>query len=426
MPSRAPRPPEDPDYPYYDNSLAWNVGFSAYWFANSWKWFLLVGTLPGQVAAIVPEGERNGAWGAVVLIGGLWAVFGAALFGSISDRWKGRWGHRAPFIAVGAALTTLALMFLAGADSLPALMLGYLLLQISDDVATGPYTGMVPEIVPKSHHGRASTIMNVLRQVGQIGSAVAGVLLQNVLLIYVGVAVVNLLAAVWTVWTIRHVRPRPRPPGSDQLSFFGRWLRPFKSRDFRMAFLMRMVSALAFFMITTYLVNFMKEQVRVFRVFGVELPDAATATNLLALAVFIAGAVGAGLVIHAADRLGRKRFIYLGAATIFTVLVPFALIRDYSILLALALVFGLGYGVYTSADFALVSDVIPNREDSGTEMGVWQASFTSVQLFTGGLGFAVDALNRWQSGAGYVIGIWSAGALFLLSLVFVRAVRGSY
>ena len=78
--------------------LSWLVGVSTFWFATSYKWFLiLVFLLPDRVASIVPGGEKGAYWGAVFGLGATWAVVGPALFGDFSDRV----GDRRPFILVG-------------------------------------------------------------------------------------------------------------------------------------------------------------------------------------------------------------------------------------------------------------------------------------------------------------------------------------
>lgn len=415
--------------PGYRPTVLWNLGFSAYWFANNWKWYIvLLVLLPRQVAEITPEASRNGALGMILAIGGTWAIFGAAIFGALSDGFRSRWGHRSPFIAVGAGLTVLALAWLAKAETIPGLIVGYLLLQITDDIATGPYGGMVAEVVPEEHRGQSSSILNLLRLLGQIISGVSGWMLGSVTLMYAGCAIVNVVCAVWTLYAIRGIQPLPRP-SSAATQIWQKWLRPWRSRDFRLAFGMRMLSALAFFLITSYLRNFLQflaeHRGMKLAAFGSQVGSLDGATILLSLVAFASAVVGAISVVGLVDRWGRKRLLYIAGGIIALVLVPFALVPNYEVLLVLASVFGFGYGIYTSADFALVSDVLPHREDAGAEMGVWQASFTSVQLVAGTMGGVIDALNRFSIGTGYSAAIWLAGLLFILSVGLVRAIHGS-
>lgn len=434
----------------YKDTWLWNIGFSAYWFATSFKWYiLLLVVIPGQVVEIVraeavqsgltlaqadayAETVKNTKWGMVVLIGAIWALFGPMIFGGWSDRMRSKFGHRQPFIAFGAALTVIALLFLADAKSYWVLVVGYLLLQFSDDVGTGPYSAMVPEIVPEQNRGRASSVMSMLQLLGQIGSAVSALVVYSVIkdptaalkTVYLGVGTVNALCALWTLWTIRAVRPESDTPNEREF-FLRQWLRPFKQRDFVWVWFTRLLSALSFFLVTTYIRNFLTDAYSSFALFGKDLGGAGMAVNVLGLTMSLSGAFGSIYAAKNADRLGRKKLIYVAGFMIFCVMVPFAFVRDYTVAWVLAALFGAGYGLYLSADWALVSDIIPNKSAAGVEMGVWASSIVSVQLLSGGYGRVIDYLNQRAQHAGYMSAVIIAGCLFLVSTLLVRQVKGS-
>lgn len=106
-----------------------------------------------------------------------------------------------------------------------------------------------------------------------------------------------------------------------------------------------------------------------------------------------------------------------------TALVPFLLFHRYDLLLAIAIVFGIGYGIFLSADWALASDVMPDEEALGRDMGIWQMSESVVQVFAGSAGRIVDWGNRQSMGTGYQV-VFGLGAFaFVLGTVVVRLVR---
>lgn len=409
----------------YRDTWAWNLGFSAYWFAVSYKWFILLFVLlPLQVRELVPEGSHNSAWGAVYGLGAVWAVFGPVIFGAWSDRADSRWGHRRPFVAMGAALTVLALAVLGSATSLALFCVGYLLLQVSDDVGTGPYGGMVPELVPEQSRGRASAAMVLLQRLAEVASAVAALLLVTNQRIYTAIALVTLLGAAVTLRTLRgHQRTSPPPQTRPNLRQV--WLEPWKSADFRWVWVNRAMTALAFSLVTNYLVNYLTDEFVSFKVFAYDAKTPAGAANVLAVTVSLFGALGALVAGHLADRIGRKRVIYASAVLVLGALWPLALTRDLTLLWLLALPFGVGFGLYSSADWAMASDVVPHLDRAGSQMGLWTSSLTSIQVVTGAAGFLVDGLNRTNPGTGYTAVFWAAGVLFLAGTVLVRFVRGT-
>jgi MFS family permease len=386
--------------------------------------------LPEQVGQIVPGGEKNGAWGQVVAIGAMEAMIGPAVFGFWSDRTRSRWGRRRPFIAVGAAMTALALLFMGQAQSLWMMIVGYLLLQISDDVGTGPYAAIIPDVVPEERRGKASGLMSQLQLAAQVVAAGIGLSLKSFMAIYVAIAVINIVCALIVLVTARE-RATTAPPLKESADAPSKmfdlqdWLAPWKSHDFRWVWLTRFLNAFGFYLITLYVVNYLTDSVKVFKVGPLTFDKPFEAAVIVALCISIAGAIAAVIAGNYADRIGRKRVILIAGWVMFVTLIPFAFVPDFSIIAPLSLVFGMGYGAYLSASWALASDILPSKEDAAKDMGIWQASVSTPQILSGAAGFLVDAGNRSQMGRGYTIAFLLSAFAFLAGSLLVTKVRGS-
>lgn len=413
----------------FQNRASWYAGTSAYWFATSFKWFiLLVAVLPGQVEKLVPGGEKNSAWGMVLMIGALWAVIGPSIFGYISDGLSLKYGIRRPFLAAGASITVIALALLANAPSIAVIAIGYLLLQIGDDVGTGPYGAVIPDLVPEKHRGRASGWMGVMQLLAQIASALVGLKLDgNILHIYLAIAIVNLVFAAWTIVTLDGAdvaKPQSGPRPSFK-GFLQGWIDPWKSRDFCWVWFTRFLNALGFYLVQPYLRFYLADVIKSFVLFGKNIGDADNAALVIALTISLTGALGAAWAMKFSDQLGRKKTIYISGTIMAVVLVPFALVRSFDAIFLLAVVFGFGYGAYLSADWALASDVMPSKVDNGKDMGVWSSSVTSVQIIAGGMGSVITMLNSQAAGRGYTFSILTAAVAFMAGTILVRQVKGS-
>jgi MFS family permease len=408
---------------------------SAYWFANSLKWFILLFVIAGQVERLVPGGEKGSRWGTVVMLGATWALIGPALFGFISDRFGSRIGKWRPFVALGASFTVIALMVLSGASSYSTIVLGYLLLQVSDDMAQGPYSSLIPALVPTEQRGRASGVMALLMSFAQIVGGVGALLLgSDVKAIYIFIAVTTAICALTTLATVRE-DPDDLPSGP--CNFAEAWLGPWKNPDFTWVWFTRFLNALGFYLITTYLRYFLGDVVRDFHVFGfaVATPKDATpeamqdaalrAVFVLSLTISLVAAISALIGGKLADTYGRKRVIYIAGVLMTLPLIPFVIYPNFTLMLLLAIPFAVGYGAYQSADWALASDVMPTKSALAKDMGLWQSSIAAPQIVSGAIGYLVDMGNKFRPGFGYTYTFLFASLSFAVSIVLVKQIRGS-
>ncbi|MBA3725567.1 MAG: MFS transporter [Armatimonadetes bacterium] len=448
-----------------ERSLGWQFGLSAYWFATNLKWFILLSAvLSKQVAGMVPGGEKSTAWGTVVMVGAAWALFGPAIFGRLADR-LGKWR---PFMAIGCAGTVIALFVLSQAPSFWVLVAGYLLLQISDDVAQGPYAALIPGLVPKEQRGSASGIMSLLLLSAQIVGGIGAFVLGDLASIYILIGVVNITCALITLGTVRE-NPEREPPAQTNLA--EAWIAPFRDHDFRWVWFTRFLNMVGFYLIYNYLQYFLADAVGEFKFFGFDVApvgagdmgtaassaaayivsaatasvEAASAVSagvsavldraaleaasfravfILLLLISFIGAVAAVVGGRVADKVGRKKVIYVAGALMSLPLFPFALLHNFSYIVVLAIPFAVGYGAYQSADWALASDVMPGG-GLAKNMGIWQSCIAAPQIISGLAGRAVDAGNKMGPNLGYTLTFMFATVAFAVGIILIRQVRGS-
>ncbi len=88
--------------------------------------------------------------------------------------------------------------------------------------------------------------------------------------------------------------------------------------------------------------------------------------------------------------------------------------------------FGIGYGAYTSVDWALVADVLPSHRDFARDMGVWNISLSLPQVIAPIVGGPlIDAFTRsHQPVLGFQLLFAIAVVYCLIGTVTVRFIRG--
>ncbi|AEB11050.1 MFS transporter [Marinithermus hydrothermalis] len=403
-------------------TTAWYLSLSAYWFATSFKWFLvLLALLPARVAAVVPEGEKNAKLGLLLAVGAVMALVGPPVMGYLSDRFPTRWGRRLPYLVVGSLVTALALVLMAHAPSYAALFLAFLLLQVGDDLATGPYSALIPDLVPRDRRGAASGWMGALQLVAQVAAGGVGVLAPNPVGLFYLIALVNLLAAAWTAAVIRE--PVGVPPRRE--AFVASLLAPWRSPNFRWVWATRFLVMFGQYAVQTYLQFYLADVVRTFAAFGRTLArEAFQAVALLGLLISLGGALSAVPAGRVSDRLGRKAVIYASGGVLALTFAPLLLYPRFDVLIGLSVVFGLAFGAYLAVDWALAADVLPNPKAHATDMGIWQTSIVLPQVLAGSLGGVVDRMNQAEAGSGYAAVFVLAALAFFAGTVLVRQVRG--
>ena len=106
------------------------------------------------------------------------AVIVQPLSGALTDRWASRWGRRRPWITVGTLFNFVFLAVIGWAGGLTWILIGYLGLQLSSNIAQGPVQGLMPDVVPPKQLAQASGI----KIFTDMGSAVAAVVVTGILL----------------------------------------------------------------------------------------------------------------------------------------------------------------------------------------------------------------------------------------------------
>ncbi len=160
--------------------LSWArlLTISIFGFALNFHWGA-IGTIiiPSQVAKIAGTLNEGSALAFVLIPGAFISLIANPLFGWLSDQTHGRlaiWGRRRPFIVVGTLVNAAALVWLAAARSIPALAIGYALVQLSSNAAQAPFHAILPDIVPFKQRGLTSGLLGLLTTAGTIGGVVIG------------------------------------------------------------------------------------------------------------------------------------------------------------------------------------------------------------------------------------------------------------
>jgi MFS family permease len=311
-------------------------------------------------------------------------------------------------------------------------LLAYMVVQLGNNIASAAYSGIIPDLIPTDQRGVASGYMALMSQVGTLFGAIGcGLLLgsQPESVKYLLLSTVLTLVAGIMIFGVRET-PLPQKPPPIQWGSYVKslWIDPRKYPDFAWVWITRALVMLGFYSVLPFINYYLTD------VIGIEHPErqASILIGIILIASSISGIYGGVL----SDRVGRKRVVYMSNGLIAVMAIVFIACRNLPEVLAAGIFFGLGFGAYTSVDWALGTDVLPSKADAAKEMAVWHIAMTLPQSiaapFAGYLigRFGVhemisdgETVYHYAPG-GYALVFILCAVCFALGAYFLKNVRG--
>jgi MFS family permease len=205
------------------------------------------------------------------------------------------------------------------------------------------------------------------------------------------------------------------------------WVDPRKHPDFAWVWITRALVTMGMWTVQPFLLYYLRDVIRVAN------PEE-TVGKMLGMVLI--GATFTGLLGgYLSDRIGRKRVVYFANGMIAVIAVGFLFAHSLTAVYLLGILYGLGYGAYYSVDWALGCDVLPNKEDTAKDMGVWHIAMVlpqSIAPSIAGLLLAnIGLVTKDAEGkilhygmSGYVAIFVLAAGFLLLGAVLLRNVKG--
>jgi MFS family permease len=321
-------------------------------------------------------------------------------------------------LATGAGGTIGSCLILFAAHSYPPILVGFVAFVACVNIAGAATFGLVPDAVEGAETGKASGLLSGMSQLGSVASLLTLLVMAragNLRGTYFAIIAVLVITVAPTLWAAagEGLKPLPRKPRRRLAEFVA----PLYRGDFGWAFFTRLMTVSGLYTVLPFLVFAFRD------VQGIK--DSANFTaefELIVTAVAVPFAIAGGLV---SDRFGRKRFVYASGAIFALVLLIFMLGRmPTTLVLVLAVVYGLAYGCWGAVDWALGLDTVPDRDRAAKDLGLYHVADSLprvvVPLFVGAL---IDVFNSVGSNLGYRVMFLVAVLFYVLGTVFVRRIK---
>jgi MFS family permease len=421
---------------------------SFYWFSlNMQSAALIPIVIPLQILLFLPQGQVGNAQQAVLLgwistVSAIVSVLLPPILGMLSDNTPGTWGRRRPYIAIGTLLLVVSALMLAVAGNVAVFVIALIINQIGSNAANTAYQALLPDRVPKEQRGEASAYMGLMTIIGNIGSlglaafllgAVslnstgAGVIRQGAGLFYLLTGIALVVGGLITVFGIHEIpfMPDAKVVMSSEESgmrrfrrwFVENWIQPWLSYNFLVVFFTRFAVMMGLTLFMTFIEYYLADVAH-----ETNFVQSTAVVALLALVGAIASAFVLGVL---SDRIRRAPIVCVSTCCMAVASFAFVVAPGSFPLWVLGIFFGIGYGAYTSVDWALAIDAMPSMRTVGKDLAIWGASDTIPSVIAPILGSAiVFFISREATTAlGYRL-VFAAATVFLLTgAAFILKVR---
>src|SRR6266849_7190991 len=421
---------------------------SVFWLSlNAQSAALFPIVIPLQILLFLPPGQIGNVQQAVLLgwistVGAIVSLVMPPLFGMASDRSTSRFGRRRPYIVAGTLLLILGAFLLAAAGNVLIFLLGMIVWQFGSNAANASYQALLPDRVPKDQRGEASGYMGLMTIIGNVGSlGLAAFLLADVNLTSTSGAIIRRGANLFYILTgivlfvgmlitavgvhemqYRHTLTRaPRAEGSA-LSRFRHWfamnwIAPWREFNFTLVFVTRFAVMMGLTLFMTF--------IEYYFVTAAHVTNFVQATAVVALLALLGAICSALLLGIYSDRVRRAPIVCISTLLMATASFAFVIAPGSFPLWILGILFGIGYGAYTSVDWALAVDAMPSLSTVGKDFALWGSSTNLSAILAPAMGSLIIYLTSFYAATalGYRL-VFAVATLFLIyGAIFVLKIR---
>lgn len=390
---------------------------NAYWVGLSFMWNTIHPImLPAVLLNYVPDAKKNTYLGLLTFVGLIIAMLVQPITGALSDGWNSRFGRRRPLAVLGTLFDFVFLSILAWGDGLTWLFIGYVGLQLSSNIAHGPMQGLLPDRVPRSQLGVASslkTFMDMLSLV--LASLLAGRLIDpvtrdpaRIMLVVMG------LLAVSAATTFLGVREEPTyaEHSTDRKSLLHQFrINVRENSAYWWLIAERLLFLIGIYGVQAFAQYYLQDVLRV--------PDPPKQTGDLLAALTVSLIVLVLIGGWLTDRYGAKPVLAIGTLISAAGMLLILFATDMRGLLIFGSVLGAGIGLFLTSNWTLATVLAPGQE-AGKYLGLTNLATAGSAAIARLEGPALDWLNAAWPGAwmGYK-GLFLFGALCMVLSLFL-------
>lgn len=376
-------------------------------------------SIPLRLAELDPA-HKTQALSLTMALGGIAIIVVTPPLGHLSDTSTSRFGIRRPFLVGGTLIGAVGLTTLATAPTVGGVVAGWCITQTGFAATLVVFNALLADQISVTIRARVAAAFGISTSLAPVVGSVFINVLPNDPRWWFGLpAVLALLCNSAAVLVLRDIVRTQRTPRSWQAILASYWINPRKHQDFAWAWICRLFVTMSVLLVTVYMLYIVAGTL------GLSEHEAAAKYGVIIGAFLITNMLTAAVSAWWSDRTGRRKGIVWTSCLITAVgLVILLLFKDFHSLLLGAAVIGAGQGAYAAVDLALMTEVLPETDSSGKDLGVVAMAYLLPQLLVPLLATALFGLRHTQGDfsilylASMVLSV--LGALAVLPIKSVR------
>jgi MFS family permease len=377
-------------------------------------------TLALKVSSLVGIEQAPRSLGLVTGIGSLLALVANPVFGRMSDRTSSRLGMRRPWMLTGLVAGSLGILVVALAPDIPVVLVGWCIAQLAFNALLAAMVAVLPDQVPPAQRGQVSGVLGICLPLASVtGTFVVQLFTGDELGMFMMPCLIGGLFVLLFALTLddRRLDRRDRPAWSLREVASTFYVNPRRSPDFAWAFASRFLLVLAYAFLTTYQAYYLLSRIGSHEA---DVPHQIFLGTLTQAVVVVAASLVGGRL---SDRTGSRKAFVVSAAVVYGLaMFLIALASSFNGFLVGMAVSGLGFGLYTAVDLALVADVLPSSADVAKDLGVFNIAGALPFSVAPAIAPAVLALGDGSYSVLYAV----AGISALVGAIAILPVRRSH
>jgi MFS family permease len=380
----------------------------------------LLVTLALKVNSLVGIERAPSSLAVVTGVAALLAMVGNPFFGRMSDRTTSHLGMRRPWMVIGLVGGCAGILVVALAPSVPLVLVGWCIAQLLYNAVLAALTAVLPDQVPVAQRGLVAGFLGVCVPIASVtGTYLVQLFTGNLLAMFLAPCAIGGFFILLFAATLKDRRlTKAERPAWSLREFAGTfYVDPRRSPDFAWAFASRFMFVLAYAFLATYQAYYLLSRIGSAEA---DVPRQIFLGTLTQSAVVVAASLLGGRL---SDRTGRRKLFVLTASIVYGLaLFLLAVAGSFNGFLVGMAIGGLGFGVYTAVDLALVVDVLPDRHNAAKDLGVLNIAGALPFSVAPAIAPAILALGNGNYGVLYAVAGISAivGALAILPVKGVR------